>query len=342
MWAWIIGIIATLFILWFLFACLCVYATFGKRCKASSSLKYMTADDFDGLTASKIEFKSNKGQLLRGAVYTRNEIEQPIGLVVFVHGMGGGHLSYTTEINTFAAAGFAVLAYDNTGTIASEGKSLGSFYQAVRDLRCALKFVREDETLSKYKVILAGHSWGAYASCQVLAHEKVDGVVAFSGPDRTSGIFTDGAKNMIGFSADWMRPLFAMAAALFGGKDSWHSCASILSKVKNTPVLLLHGDNDKTVTLKNSPLSSEKVRANKNITTILYEGRAHNVYQTKQSEQYLLKTFAAINEAKKKYGKKGIPEEVKKELYDIDYSLITQEDPEVMKTATDFMKACVK
>ena len=51
-------------------------------------------------------------------------------------------------IHGLAKAGFAVLAYDNTGTMSSGGKALGSFYQAVLDLRSALAFVREDEKLS--------------------------------------------------------------------------------------------------------------------------------------------------------------------------------------------------
>lgn len=337
---WLVIIIAVILLLYFIFACLCVYATFGKRCNGSSSLKYFTKDDFDGLQAQPVEFRSNKGQLLKGAVYTQQSVTEPIGLVVFAHGMGGGHLSYTTQINTFASAGFAVLAYDNTGTMASEGKSLGSFYQGVRDLRSALQFVHESEELSKYKVILAGHSWGGYAACQVLAYEKPDGVVAISAPDRTSGIFCDGARQIAGFSMDFMRPFFALAAAVFGGKNSHHSSASILAKT-DVPVLILHGDMDQTVRLSNSPLSSDLVKANPKIKTVLYQGKAHNVYQTKQSEKYLAETFGKINKTKKKYGKGKMPDDVKKKLYDIDYSLITQEDPEVMKTVTDFMKACV-
>ncbi|MCM1363688.1 MAG: alpha/beta fold hydrolase [Faecalibacterium sp.] len=338
---WIAIIILAVLVLNILFGCLCMYAIFGRRCEGSSSLKYFTHEDFDGLKAARIEFPSNKGQILRGAVYTHCDVKEPIGLVVFAHGMGGGHLSYTTEINTFAAAGFVVLAYDNTGTMSSDGKSLGSFYQAVRDLRSALKFVRESESLSKYKVILAGHSWGGYTVCQALAHEKAAGVVSFSGPDRTSGIFCDGAKNMTGLSVNFMRPIFALAGVIFGGKDSYHSSASILAKT-DVPVLLLQGDADKLVTLQNSPVSSDEVKSNPNVTTVLYDGRAHNVYQTKRSEKYLGETLAKIDETKKHYKKGEMPDDVRKELYDIDYSLMTEEDPEVMGKVVEFMRNCVR
>ena len=75
-------------------------------------MKYFTVDDFEDLENKEIEFKSNKGQTLKGYIYTNKNVNEYKGLIVFVHGMGAGHLSYTTEINTLAKAGFKVLAYD--------------------------------------------------------------------------------------------------------------------------------------------------------------------------------------------------------------------------------------
>lgn len=339
---WIIGILAVVFVLLFLFACLCMYVSFGKRCEGNPHLKYFTADDFDGLEAEPVEFMSDKGQILRGYIYTRNEISDPIGLVVFAHGMGGGHLSYTTEINTFAASGFKVLAYDNTGTMASDGEKLGSFYQSARDLQYALKFVQSNKKLSKYKIVLAGHSWGGYAVCQTVTKENVSGAVVLSAPNSTAKVIGDGAKAMAGFSLSWLRPFLYLASIVFGGWSARNTCAAILMKTKDVPILLLQGDKDTSVVMKNSPVYYDKIRNKENITAIIYNGKAHNVYQTRQSEEYLAKRFSAINAAKIKYGKAEIPEDEKERLYAIDYKLITQEDPEVMKTITDFMKDCVK
>jgi len=86
----------------------------------------------------------------------------------------------------------------------------------------------------------------------------------------------------------------------------------------------LHGSADKTVPLSNSPLSDPRVSEKENITCILYDGRAHNVYQTKEAEQYLNEVFDAIAKAEHQYGRK-IPSEKKAQLYDIDYELITKE-----------------
>lgn len=340
---WILIVIGAIALLLFLLAVLCLHAAFGVRCEGNPALKYFTKEDFDDLEAEPVSFPSDKGQVLRGAVYTCRDVK-PSALVIFAHGMGGGHLSYTTDIRTIAKAGFAVLAYDNTGTMASEGSSLRSFYQAVKDLRAALAYVRDNVKLSSYKIVLAGHSWGGYTVCQALAfaESQVTGVVAFSPPDSAAGVICDSMKQAMGIPMAWLHPALWAASVVRGGWDSRRKCSSVLLKTSRVPVMILQGDADPAVLLNNSPLSDPAVKAKENITGILYEGKAHNVYQTKESEKYLSDVFAAIGEAQKRYGKKGIPEDEKARLYDIDYELIVQEDPDVMKTVTDFIRDCVK
>ena len=344
LWLWILLIvIGSLALITLLFALLCMNAAFGVRCEGNPDLKYFTHEDFDDLCAEEISFPSNKGQILKGAIYTAQGV-RPTALVVFAHGMGGGHLSYTTNIRTIAKAGFAVLAYDNTGTMASEGKSLGSFYQSVKDLRHALKFVSENKKLNKYKIVLAGHSWGAYTVCQALAfaEEQVSGVVAFSPPDSAAGVVCENMKQIMHIPTGWLRPALWLASIIKGGFAAAHTCSSVLLNTDKVPVMILQGEEDKAVSIKNSPLSYLDIIAKENITNILYEGKAHNVYQTKESEKYLNEVFDEIAKTKKRYGKKEIPPEEKARIYDIDYDLIVEEDPEVMKKVTDFIKKCTK
>ena len=339
---WIFALIVGIALILFLLACLCLHAAFDVRCEGDPALKYLTHEDFPDLKAEPVSFTSDRGQRLRGAVYTCQGVENPAGLVIFAHGMGGGHLSYTTEIHTLARAGFKVLAYDNTGTMASEGKSLRSFYQATKDLRHAIAYVRASESLSGYKIVLAGHSWGAYTVCQTLAFEEahVAGAVAFSPPDSVSAVICDSIARAIGIPMTWLRPALWIASVIRGGWDSRRRSSSVLLGTNRVPVLLLQGDADRDVLLPNSPLSDPAVMAKDNITGILYEGKAHNVYQTKESERYLGEVFDAIAAAKRQYGKGGLPPEEKARLYNIDYELITREDPEVMETVTEFIKNC--
>ena len=98
----VIIVLAIIIAILFIITKLILNQVFGKRCEGNPNLKYFTADDFEELDSKKIEFKSNKEQMLRGFIYTNKNIKEYKGIVVFVHGMGAGHLSYTTEINTFA------------------------------------------------------------------------------------------------------------------------------------------------------------------------------------------------------------------------------------------------
>lgn len=84
------------------------------------------------------------------------------------------------------------------------------------------------------------------------------------------------------------------------------------------------------------------VLAYDNTGTMASEGRAHNVYQTKESETHLNTVMSAIGAAKRKYGKAGIPPEERERLYAIDYALITREDPAVMETVTAFIHRCME
>lgn len=332
----IIYVLIFIILLILLLSKLVLNTVFGKRCEGSKNLKYFTANDFEGLSAKPIEFPSNKGQILRGNIYTDDSIKEYKGLIVFVHGMGGGHLSYTTEINTFAKAGFMVIGYDNTGTCTSEGKNLKGFFQSVIDLKYALDYISKGENLNKYNVALVGHSWGAYSVCQVLQYNpNVKAVVAFSGFNNSSNVICDSMKAMLKVNVSFLKPFFTVINFLTFGKDGIKNTASILNNT-DVPVLALHGTADTSALLGNS--ISANVEENAHIKVMLYEGRYHNVYQTKESEQYLNDTFANIEQVKKQYKGKMPEEEIKKLYGNIDYKKMTEEDNTVMDTVIKFIE----
>ena len=335
---WVIYLVIIILLLLLILAKVVLNMIFGKRCEGNSNLKYFTTDDFEELESKNIEFKSNKGQILRGFTYVNKNIKDYRGLIIFVHGMGAGHFSYTTEINTLAKSGFIVMSYDNTGTCLSEGKSLKGFFQSVLDLDCALKFVKENKDLNKYDISLVGHSWGAYTVCQVLQfNHKIKSVVAFSGPNNSSNLICDlmgGGKINFRF----LKPFFDFINLLIFGPKANRNTTNIL-KNTDTPVLLLHGDLDFTCSLKNSLVVNPEIFKDKeNIKILVYKDKYHNIYQTRESEKYLNEVFGKINELNKKYKGKSL-EEKSKSIYDgIDYIKITEEDEEVMNTVIDFLK----
>lgn len=334
---WILYIVIIIFLILLGMAKAILNLIFGKRCEGNPNLKYFTAEDFDRLDAKPIEFSSNKGQRLRGNIYTNKDINEYKGLVVFVHGMGAGHLSYTTEINTLAKSGFIVVSYDNTGTCFSEGKSLRGFFQSVIDLNYALKFIKENKDLNKYPVSLVGHSWGAYTVCQVLQFEtNIKAVVAMSGPNNSSSLICELMSNETKINFNFLKPFLTLVNLFTFGSRGIKNTTDILKDTK-VPVLLLHGESDKTVSLKNSLVSNKEILENNNIKAISYKDRYHNVYQTKESEEYLNNVFGEIADLNKKYKGKELEDKAAPIYKNIDYKKITEEDEEVMNTIIDFL-----
>lgn len=311
---------------------------FGKRCEGNENLKYLKAKNFDNLNARPVSFRSDKNQTLNGFLYSGAKHAKYKGLIVFSHGMGAGHLSYTTEINYFAQKGYIVLAYDNTGTCASQGKKLYGFAQGTLDLKAALDFAASREELRELPVLLMGHSWGGYSVCNVSAlrpSSEIRGIVAFSPFDSVNKLVSDIAKSKIKFGIGVLAPFFDIFHILrFGQAGLLRSCNTIASN--NIPTLILHGGNDMTVSVKNSPAGlKNRIEPNPNARTVLYPSKYHNVYLAKDAEQYLNDTFAKIE----KLGKNS-PEAY--EVYQsIDYALITKEDLNVMDTVSAFLEECV-
>ena len=309
-----------------------------KRCDGNANLKYLKAKNFDNLNARPIDFKSNKGQSLNGFLYSNAKVDTYKALIVFSHGMGAGHHAYTTEINYFAQKGYLVLAYDNTGSCLSEGKKLYGFAQGVIDLKHALKFVESREDLKELPLLLAGHSWGGYSVCNVSAitpKNNIKGIVAFSPFNSLNKLINDNAKQKAKIDLALLYPFFDIINFIrFGKAGVLRSCDSIDNS--SIPTLVMHGGNDLQVTLKNSPVGlKNRISNNPNARTVLYESKYHNVYLAKDAEQYLIDTFAKIENLGE-----NSPEAY--EIYqNIDYSLITKEDLTVMDTANTFFEECV-
>ena len=309
-----------------------------QRCEGDENLKYLTSKSFDNLNARPVDFKSDKGQTLNGFLYSCAKVDTYKALIVFSHGMGAGHLAYTTEINYFAQKGYMVLAYDNTGICASEGKKIKGFAQGIIDLKSALDFVKSREDLKDMPILLVGHSWGAYSVCNVPAIAKdieIKGIVAFSPFNSMNKLIRDIAKSKTKVNLSILSPFLDLINFIrFGKTGILRTCDTINSN--SIPTLVMHGGNDMQVTVKNSPVGKpHKIKDNENARTVLYESKFHNVYLAKDAEQYLNDTFAKIETLGK-----NSPEAY--EVYqNIDYALITKEDLNVMETAVTFMEECI-
>lgn len=334
----LLGVIAIIAILIILASKLLDATGVNKRCEGIENLKYLKAKNFDNLNAHPINFKSDKGQTLNGFLYSGAKVDKYKALIVFSHGMGAGHLAYTTEINYFAQKGYLVLAYDNTGTCQSEGKKLKGFAQGIIDLKYAIRYAETRDDLKELPLLLLGHSWGGYSVCNVAALSpdlEIKGIVAFSPFNSLNRLIADMVKMKTKANIRFMTPFFDIVNLLkFGKTGILRSCDTISSN--QIPTLVMHGGNDMTINVQNSPVGlKNRIAENMNARTVLYDSKYHNVYLSKDAEQYLNDIFAKVA---------SLPENSQEayEIYQsIDYSLITKEDLTVMDTANAFFEECI-
>ncbi|MDR0832242.1 MAG: alpha/beta fold hydrolase [Bacillales bacterium] len=186
------SILLTVIILFNLFLNLVQVIWFARRMDFSKGFKYFTAEDF-GLEKETFVFDSLSKIKVNGYIY-RIKLETYKGIVVLAHGMGPGHLAYTTEINYFAQNGFIVYAYDIPGTGNSTNKHIGSMEEAIATLEGLLEYLK-NETL---KVSLYGHSWGGYAVLNVNKKYHLHAVAALA-PVRNFFYGVVGSKSILNF-----------------------------------------------------------------------------------------------------------------------------------------------
>ena len=334
----LLGVLLFLFLFCFAFAKAIHFSVFGKRQEGNPYLKYFTAEDFDNLKAEPISFLNGNGEKLRGFFYSQKDRKEFKALVLFVHGMGGGHLSYTTEINALTKQGYLVMSYDNTGTMASEGKALKGLGQSILDLQQALRFVKGNDFTKEMPIFLMGHSWGAYTVCRIMGQNPaVQGVVAFSPFENTPKLLCDQIRQQTKIPMPFLKPWFAFFEFRKFGKIATGNTSEQILK-SDIPLLLLHGEADPVVPMQNAPIVNPKVQKQKNVTCISYPKKQHNVYASLEAESYIAESFAKLL----KLVKEKKQDEANAFSKTLDFHKMCEEDETVMQTVFDFIEKNLK
>lgn len=298
-----------------------VYSTLFHRRLTSEAPYRFSVDDFPGLKRDRHHFFSDDGQILVGYMYYYEGQEQK-GVVVMVHGFGGGgHLTYLDCTNYFAKNGFYVFAYDATGNDESEGDGIIGFPEGIIDLNNAITYVESLDSYKNFPIVLFGHSWGAYSTCNVLYyHPEVKAAVAMSGFNnsadliRTQGhIYSNGGEEAVmPFIENHEKELFGDWATSTAMRGFAHTKANIF---------IVHSKDDKTVPYQAGyQIYYEKYKDNKRFTFRSFEDRGHGtVYYTAQGMDYSLnwdkkwKAFLKSNpseDAKKEYIKNNLDHDI--------------------------------
>ena len=298
-------------------------------------IKYFTGEDFD-LSKEPFSFKSGSNTL-KGYFYTYGK--QNGDLVVFVHGLGGGHRSYMREIDLLCKKGYTVFSYDNTGCWESEGESIRGLSQSLADLDSALDTLNKENIRSKYnKLIVMGHSWGGYAAGNITNYKDgIDRIVVMSGfvsvkemIDASINIKWKGLKKFI------IKKMLKIEEI---ANPSYYLSSSLDAINKaNSSFFIIQSEDDQVVSYEKAGLGYVKSHTtNPDVKYLIMHGRKHNPNYTEDAVIYMNNAFYEFNELLKKK-KLGTVEEKKVFLNKYDFMKMTDQDEEVWNQIFEFIK----
>ena len=267
-----------------------------NRCDDTGVAYYFSADDFEGLNKKGYTFKAPAGHTLQGYFYWHdNPIENR--LVIFEHGMGGGHRSYMREIETIAKKGYMVFAYDHTGCMESGGESTNGFGQSLNDLDCCISELKKAGGFKGEEITVIGHSWGGFSTQNVVAlHPDLKNVVAMCGFSSVKRMVD---QHFGGLMKGYAKAIYALEEKSNPEYVKFDAAESLAqTQVK---ALIIHSADDPLVKSDiHFNVMKEAAGNNENVEFMLVEGKAHSPNYTYDAVKYKDQFFATLTQKLKK------------------------------------------
>lgn len=320
-----------------------ISSNFDQRYDDRHTLKYFTVEDFENLKNEPIEFTSDKGQKLRGYLYSSTLINEYKALMVVSHGLGAGHLQYTTEINYFAQKGYLVFAFDDTGCNLSEGDKINGVTQGLIDLDYALRFIDSNERLKDYKKVLFGHSMGGFSVLNVtsLNNSEIAGIVSLAPFKDEASMLYEQFRAITNLKYKTVyRLLKKNSFNRFNEVSKINTIDSL--KQSSVPTLILSGDQDPMVDYySNFCIFKEMFEDKENFKFISVEGRYHRPNLSLKAAQYDQDTNIELQKLHGEYKGNTPQERIDKFYKGLDYDLLVEMDDQVMEEITSFLDDCL-
>jgi len=179
--------------------------------------------------------------------------------VLLVHGWNGSGDQFFSFYEQFHAMGYSiyVVSPKGYGLSASTLSNPGCF---IKSINIALEFI--DKPID----VAIGHSMGAGALLYVASQaKKIEKLVAISAPSDFTNILDDFCRKLaVGKKAKQL--FFSKAEQEIGIKHAELNISAIIHKIE-TPILFIHDENDKVLSLENSVILNDEARNSQLIAT---------------------------------------------------------------------------
>ncbi len=292
-----------------------------NRCDDNGCVYYFSEKDFDGIQSKEYSFSSSKGHLLKGKFYYY-ENYKPNHIVIFDHGMGGGHLSYFKEIELLAKHGYLVYSYDHTGCMNSEGENTNGFGQSLCDLNDCINSFKNNSEYNNFTFSVIGHSWGAFSTMNIpYFHNDIKHVIAISGFISVKQILKQTFKGILSCVYDDVLNIEKQSNAKLINIDA---CETL--QKYNGKALLIYSKDDKIVNYKyHYNILLDNLYNKHNISFLLTNKKGHNPNYTVEAVKYKDKFFKTYTKLLKK-NKLNTIEEKENFINSYDWNQMTTQD----------------
>ena len=292
------------------------------RRDGSPQLRFFHGYEF-GAHMEPFSFLSEKNRLY-GHIYSYGKGPYK-AIVVFFHGFGSGHESYTQEICKVAKAGYLVYAYDCTGCISSEGSGVGSLSQSLFDQKAFFAYLDQDPKAKGYDRYVMGHSWGGFtALIGCLPEYNVKKCVSISGFMNVVAACEAGGPPIL---RKYHKAVYASQKRKFG-PIGVIDAVDVVNQT-SAKVLYIQGDQDKVCNYDDCYGRLEREVKNPNLTLYKVEGLGHQPYWTKSAQDYYMELTKKMN----------IFSRNRDLTYEVDYKRLNEDEPKVIKAIIDFLDA---
>ena len=299
------------------------FKLFGMRCDIRPGIRYFDETHFDGLIKEDFEFKNDNGFTLRGGYYHYENFDKDT-LVIFCHGIGGGHQAYMKEIEYIARNGFKVLSYDYQGSILSDGDNLGGFSLALKDMVKCIDLIKDN-----YKhIYVIGHSWGGWvAQGAAYLSDDVEKVVLLAGMNSLETLCDQYVKGPLKI---FKKPFLKLEYEKYGEISKLKASESL--NKKNLKALVIQSKDDSILKLKYNFEKIKEASTNKEVKFIETDGKNHN-------PTYTLDAVKKLNEYLSKLNKLKDKAEIEKLADSTNWDELCDLDLEIMDEIISFIKA---
>lgn len=316
----IVGLLILLNVIVFLFVLKEHNKIFNTRFTPSSLIKYYEANEFH-LDSKKIEINC-KNEMIRGNIYTYGDYDQN-KILVFCHGMDSCKDAYMQEIGTLCQNGFMVLGFDHLGVNESDGK-LSGISGSLKSLDYVINYVKNSEELKNKDIYVVGHSWGAYATINIVKfHKDIKGIVGMAPFVNISSYFRYDLNKKNPLIISMIKLIELIKFGKYAGCDGLKSLKDF-----NGKILLLQSTDDNTVNYNHAVGYLKNILGDK-CEYIILNDRLHNPDYKVEAVKYLNEFVSNINN----YKGKDLEEYFKKQ----DFHKMGELDNNIMNEIINFI-----